>query len=322
MAGIGKNIDKAIELLTSGEVVAIPTETVYGLAANAMDLQAVDKIYRVKQRPKNNPLIIHIAHRDQLHWYASHIPPAAFQLAAEFWPGPLTLVLPKTPDISSELTAQQTTVAIRVPQHPLTLDLLRQLPFPLAAPSANPYGYISPTTALHVKEQLGHVIPYILDGGPCQAGIESTIVGFENNSPVIYRKGMVTIHDLERVIGKTIFKPVEKSKVVTAGMALSHYAPKTPLYLTKDITKTMDAFEGKNLGLLLFKDQHFEKATLKKIVLSASGQLAEAAHHLYEALHTLDAMKVDAILAEWMPDEGVGAALNDRLRRAAFKVLE
>ncbi len=187
MATIGNDILQAKKLLLEGELVAIPTETVYGLAANALNPEAVTQIFVVKERPSFDPLIVHVASIDQAQQFITAVPEKAIQLARHFWPGPLTLVLPKQSIIPDIVTSGLSTVGIRCPDHDLTRQLLSELPFPLAAPSANPFGYVSPTTAEHVNNQLGHKIKYILDGGPCRIGLESTIVGFENDQAVIYR---------------------------------------------------------------------------------------------------------------------------------------
>lgn len=321
MAVIGKNLGTVCELLSSGEVVAIPTETVYGLAGNALNSGAVDKIYAVKNRPKNNPLIVHIAGIDCLQAYAAYIPQVALKLAEKFWPGPLTLLLPKAAHITGEVTAGLPNVAIRVPAHPLTLNLLNMLPFPLAAPSANPYGYISPTNAAHVNDQLGKAIKYILDGGPCIRGIESTIVGFEDDVPVIYRKGIITPDDIKKISGDVKLYQNETNKPITSGMSLSHYSPKTSVYLTKNINDLNDSLPSQNIGLLTFKNFYAITDREKQVVLSPAGNLEEAATNLYKALHRLDSMQLDLIIAEYVPNGGIGTAINDRLTRAAHKVI-
>jgi len=193
---IGKDIKKAAQLLKDGNVVAIPTETVYGLAANALDENAIRKVFEVKKRPITNPLIVHISGKEELSKYVLDISEIAEKLANHFWPGPLTLLLPKKTIISDFVTASFTNVAIRVPNHPMTLELLKNLPFPLVAPSANPFMYISPTTAQHVVKQLGDKIPYVLDGGICSKGLESTVIGFKNDIPVIYRMGSITLEEI------------------------------------------------------------------------------------------------------------------------------
>lgn len=322
MSIIGKNLETACELLSSGEVVAIPTETVYGLAANALNKEAVNKIYFIKNRPRNNPLIVHISHPDCLQYYVKNIPQAALKLAEKFWPGPLTLLLPKAAQVIDEVTAGLPNVAIRMPAHPLTLNLLSMLSFPLAAPSANPYGYISPTSAAHVNNQLGEKIKYILDGGPCIKGIESTIVGFDGDVPVIYRMGIITPDDIKKITGNVKLYQSQGNKPVASGMSLSHYSPKTSVYLTRKINELNITFPSRNFGLLTFKKFYSITGREKQVVLSRAGNLEEAAKNLYEALHRLDSMQLDLIIAEYVPDEGIGKAINDRLTRAAHKIIE
>ena len=319
MAKIGKDMERAVELLNGGNVVAIPTETVYGLAGNALDSDAIKKIYAIKNRPANNPLIVHIANIDCLTDYAEDIPSIALDLAQRFWPGPLTLLLNKTEHVIDAVTAGLPKVAIRVPAHPLTLELLNMLSFPLAAPSANPYGYISPTEVMHVDSQLGDKIDYILDGGPCSRGLESTIVGFEGNTPIIYRKGVITAEDIKKVTGGgdvSVFHN-HSSNPITSGMSLSHYSPRTPVYLTRSIDRLDLTSFSERLCLLTFKENNLVAASNRLVVLSPGGNMEEAAKNLYEALHRLDTMQLDLIIAELAPDEGVGAAINDRLTRAA-----
>jgi L-threonylcarbamoyladenylate synthase len=320
MAIIGKSLETACELLSSGEVVAIPTETVYGLAGNALNSGAVDKIYSIKNRPRNNPLIVHIPHIDCLQYHVKNIPKAALKLADKFWPGPLTLLLPKAAHVIDEVTAGLPNVAIRIPAHSLTLNLLNMLSFPLAAPSANPYGYISPTNAAHVNNQLGEKIKYILDGGFCIRGIESTIVGFEDDVPVIYRMGVVTPGDIKKITGNVKLYQSQVNKPVTSGMSLSHYSPRTPVYLTKNINDLDNTLQSQNFGLLAFKNFYSITGREKQVVLSRAGNLEEAAKNLYDALHRLDSMQLDLIIAEYVPDEGIGTAINDRLTRAAHKI--
>lgn len=202
MAEVGKDINKAKELLSAGEVIAIPTETVYGLAGNALDTTAVLKIFKVKERPEFDPLIVHVSSISEGKKYCETIPDEALMLAQKFWPGPLTILLKKKNIIPDLVTSGLDTVGLRSPNHPLTRQLLESLDYPLAAPSANPFGYVSPTTAQHVQDQLGQKIKYILDGGPSFVGIEATIEGFENNVPVVYRMGGLSIESLEAELGR------------------------------------------------------------------------------------------------------------------------
>lgn len=310
----GTDLKQAAELLREGRLVAIPTETVYGLAANAYDAEAVWRIFEVKNRPAFDPLIVHVRDRDQVQEVARTIPPEAEALMRMFWPGPITLVLPKKPRIPDIVTSGLDTVGVRMPAHPMTLELLRSLEFPLAAPSANPFGYISPTTAQHVADQLGERIPYILDGGPCAVGVESTIIGWEDGVPVLYRPGGLSVEAIEEVIG-TVRPLVKHVLPVAPGMIESHYAPRKPL-IVGDVSALMDAHAGKRIGVIAFRAQH---AGAYCETLSERGELNEAAQKLFAAMRALDASDVDVIFAEVFPEVGLGKAINDRLRRAAVK---
>lgn len=326
MSTIGTDLNEAARLLVAGELVAIPTETVYGLAANAFDEAAVLKVFGAKQRPAFDPLIVHVHSREQLSDVVREIPPEAEALIKAFWPGPLTLVLPKHPQIPDLVTSGLDTVGVRMPSHPLTLELLRALPFPLAAPSANPFGYVSPTTAQHVADQLGDRIPYILDGGPCEVGVESTILGLEPDDPlstldialrtyhwVLYRAGGVPVEAIEQVIG-TVRPQVKHVLPVAPGMLESHYAPRKPVFIG-DIHALLKKHPGR-AAVISFAMKH---EAWRCEVLSPSGDLNEAARHLFASLRALDASDAEVILAEVFPEDGLGRAINDRLRRAAAK---
>lgn len=317
MALMGTDIHLAASLLQAAELVAIPTETVYGLAGNALDDNAVRKIYAVKERPAHNPLILHIAGKSELAKYVSGWPAVAEQLMDRFWPGPLTLLLSKKPLVPDTVTAGSPRVAVRVPAHPLTLELLKILPFPLAAPSANPFGYISPTTPEHVQAQIGDKIPYILDGGPCQQGVESTIIGFEGDEPVLYRYGALPPEDIEAITGSLSIYIRDEQAPQAPGMLLKHYAPHTPFVLTDDLESALPKFAGKKVGLLLFSEMPVNTGSFMYELLSANADLKEAASHLYAAMHRLDNAGLDMIIAEKFPDTGLGKAINDRLLRAA-----
>lgn len=317
MANIGQDILYARKILEKGELVAVPTETVYGLAANALNAKAVTKIFVTKNRPTFDPLIIHIASEAQLENFVTSVPDDAKKLIKHFWPGPLTLVLPRNKNIPDIVTAGLSTVGVRCPDHYLTQQLLAQINFPLAAPSANPFGYVSPTTAEHVNAQLGEQISYILDGGPCRVGIESTIIGFENNKPIIYRRGGIPEEAIERIVGPVQSKLHSSSNPAAPGQLESHYAPKIN-FLLGDIDALIDANKDKKIGLLRFKKIEGESFR-HEICLSAEGDMAEAAQNLFAALRKLDQMDVDIIIAEKVPDIGIGKAINDRLIRAAAK---
>lgn len=316
MADIGKDILQAKKLLEDGELVAIPTETVYGLAANAINTEAVTRIFVVKERPVFDPLIVHVSSIEQAKKYVTAFPPKALKLASHFWPGPLTLVLPKQPIIPDIVTSGLDTVGIRCPDHEIARQLLASLSFPLAAPSANPFGYISPTTAAHVNNQLSDKIKYILDGGPCRIGLESTIVGFENNEAIIYRRGGISEEEIERVIGK-IRSKLQSSNPIAPGQLDSHYAPKKSFHMG-DINLLINQFKKDKTGILRFKKNN-ETQNVNELVLSNEGNLEEAARNLFAALRQLDEMDIDVILAENVPDVGIGRAINDRLNRAAAR---
>jgi L-threonylcarbamoyladenylate synthase len=313
MAEIGKDINKAKQLLLAGELVAIPTETVYGLAGNALDKRAVTSIFTVKNRPHFDPLIVHVPSLRHAELYVEEIPDRARVLAEKFWPGPLTLLLQKKSIIPDLVTAGATTVGIRCPDHSLTRQLLDTLEFPLAAPSANPFGYVSPTSPQHVNDQLGSKISYILDGGNSSVGIESTIVGFENDSPVVYRTGGLKLEDIEVTIGKVVVQTNSSSNPKTPGQLKSHYAPGKKMVIGK-IEELLQRYPADCSAILTFQENFHSP---HQFILSPSGSLEEAAHNLFAGLRQLDKMPVDVILAEYVPDNGLGRAINDRLRRAA-----
>lgn len=309
------NITKAAQALINDEIIAIPTETVYGLAGNAYSENAVKKIFELKKRPFYNPLIVHIKSTEFLDKVATDIPDMAWKLAEEFWPGSLTLVLKKQPHIPNIITAGKETVAVRVPNHPMALALLEQLEFPLAAPSANPFGCISPTTAMHVSNYFKENL-VVLDGGECQNGIESTIIGFENDKPILYRHGSISVEDIERIVGKVLITTSKDCSPDAPGMLSRHYAPKTNTYLTDNVSELIPSFSGKKIGLLLFKDEITSAENIHQEVLSKKGNLAEAAKNLYATMHYLDKSNLDVIIAERLPNKGLGKSINDRLERA------
>ncbi len=313
---IGKDAATARQFLMDGEVVAIPTETVYGLAANALDEDAVVKVYEAKNRPAFNPLIIHVGSWDMVEKYVDYIPARAKLLAEKFTPGPLTFLLKKKPVVPDMVTAGSDRVAIRIPNHPLTLSLLNSIDFPLAAPSANPFGYISPTTAAHVMEGLSGKIPYILDGGPANVGLESTIIGFDDKEQVLlYRTGGISNEQIEAVTNeKAVPAPTSPQKnPETSGRLKSHYAPNTPLYIG-NIDELKKQFAGKKIATISFT-KSFEGVD-QQFILSPEGDLATAAKKLFAVLRAIDTLEVEVILAEVFPDEGIGRAINDRLGRA------
>lgn len=313
-AETGTELARAVLLLSGGELVAIPTETVYGLAANAFDPDAVLGIFRTKQRPSFDPLIVHVRDRAQVEQVVAHVTPEAEALMNAFWPGPLTLVLPKSSRVPDIVTSGLDTVGVRMPSHPMAMELLRSLDFPLAAPSANPFGYVSPTTAQHVAEQLGEKIPYILDGGPCRVGVESTIIGWEEGMPVLYRPGGLAIEAIEKVIG-SVRPQVKHVLPVAPGMMESHYAPRKPL-IVGNMNALIAAHAGKRIGVIAFRER-FEVEQCE--TLAPDGDMDEAAHRLFAAMRALDSSEVEVILADIFPEAGLGRAINDRLRRAAVR---
>ncbi|MBL8596573.1 MAG: threonylcarbamoyl-AMP synthase [Devosia sp.] len=288
--------------LQRGEVVAFPTETVYGLGADATNSDAVLKIYETKGRPRFNPLIVHVTDVAMARRYVSFSPLA--ETLARFWPGPLTLVLPRRPEagLSDIVTAGLDTVGVRVPNHPLALELIGAAGVPLAAPSANPSGKLSPTTAEQVRRAFGGRVP-VLDGGPCMAGVESTILAVEGGTVTQLRAGALAREEIERAIGQPVAVAAEGAAVASPGMLASHYAPNAALRLNARAAEPGEAYLGFGPG----------EATLN---LSAEGDLHEAARNLFAMLHELDTRATRIAVAP-IPRAGLGEAINDRLKRAA-----
>lgn len=313
---IGKDLNEAKILLQRNEVVGIPTETVYGLAANALNTEAVLKIFTVKERPHFDPLIVHTHSIAEIEKYVSDFPAKARLLLEKFSPGPLTVLLKKKMLIPDLVTSGLDTVAIRIPRQQLTLQLLQQLDFPLAAPSANPFGYISPTSAAHVYDQLNGKIPYILDGGACDIGVESTIVGFENDQVIVYRLGGLSLEELESVADNVIVMTNESSNPKAPGLLKSHYAPKTSFRIV-DKSELSQMHEHNNFAMICFNECFPEIEKERQYLLSEKGDLDEAAKNLFAVMRQLDQLKLNEIVAIKFPDEGLGKAINDRLRRAA-----
>ncbi len=319
MAEIGKNLKRVKELLDLGELVAIPTETVYGLAGGALMEEAILKVFKVKNRPSFDPLIAHTDHLDKVKGFVKDIPDKAQMLADAYWPGALTLLLPKKEHVPDVLTSGLPDVAVRIPNHPITLELLSLLSYPLAAPSANPFGYVSPTSPQHVADKLGDRIPYILDGGRCEIGVESTIVGFENEDPIIYRLGGLTVEDIENVCGPVQVKINQSSNPKAPGMIKSHYAPNKPIIIVElEKSLTSNDFDRDSTGVISFCKNY---QLPYQFVLSDQGNIEQAAYHLFTALRYFDDLPVNKILVELMPNIGLGRAINDRLGRASSKYL-
>jgi len=303
-------IGQAAQALARGEIVAFPTETVYGLGANALDGRAVAKVFAAKARPRFNPLIVHVPDLATAERYAV-FDATAQKLAETFWPGPLSLVLPKRKDcgIAELVTAGLDTIALRAPNHPVAQALLAAAKLPLAAPSANRSGRISPTTASHADAELGVLPAMILDGGACARGIESTVVRVEGDKTVILRLGAVPREQIEAVLGQTIPLAKEDAAIASPGQLERHYAPDTPLRLGATNIRPGEA--------LLAFGPNAPQGALTTINLSASGDLQEAAANLFASLRTLDESGAKAIAVMPIPDHGLGEAINDRLRRAA-----
>lgn len=315
MAQIGTDIGHAVSLLESGELVGIPTETVYGLAGNALNEEAILKIYEVKDRPKFDPLIAHTNSIEKVKKLVTSIPDKAQTLANELWPGPLTLLLEKSGGIPDLLTSGLSRIAVRIPNHDLSLELLANLDFPLAAPSANPFGYVSPTEAQHVEDHLGMKISYILDGGPCKVGLESTIVGFEGDRATVHRLGGKRIEEIEELIGEVQVEINQSSNPLAPGMLKSHYSPGKKLLLG-DIDENLEKVGIERVGVISFAKQ-YDVAKENQVDLSPNGDFGEAARNIFKTLRYFDRDDIDIILAELLPEEGLGRAINDRLRRAA-----
>ncbi len=325
-------VEEAVRLLRAGEVVALPTETVYGLAADALNPTAVAKIFEAKGRPSYDPLIVHIADKKQLDTVAD-VPEAiqktVIQLIERFWPGPLTLVLPKKSCVPDSVTAGMPTVAVRVSSNPIFKRIIQGLEKPIAAPSANRFGAISPTSASAVFAELDGRIPLIVDGGACMHGLESTIIKIEPGTPkamiTVLRPGPITVEDL-KLYGKVqvLSRSVIDEATEAPGQLASHYAPRTPLRL---LSKPSDftPVEGKRYALMSYrgeeKDGYLDLAEFEEIMVLSpgNGKLPEAAVRFFYILRTLDQLGVDEIIAEPMFEHGMGIAMMDKLRRASIK---
>lgn len=315
---VGVDVAHAARLLRDGKLVSFATETVYGLGANALDVNAVARVFAVKNRPHFDPLIVHIAERSWLSRLVSAWPEEAERLANRFWPGPLTLVLPKTELVPDLVTSGLPSVAVRMPSHPLALELLRLADVPVAAPSANPFGQLSPTRAEHVVERLGDQIDYVLDGGPCSVGVESTVLLLEPDRAVLLRPGGVSLEEIESVIAP-VAMPVRESTsdreaAPSPGMLPQHYAPRTPLAIVEDLSHIA---APEQCGLLTLQPHPAAARFAVAEGLSSSGNLTEAAANFFAALRRLDAARVERIITTPFPNQGLGRALNDRLMRAA-----
>jgi L-threonylcarbamoyladenylate synthase len=310
-------LTRAVETLRRGGVIALPTETVYGLAANCEDELAVRRVFAIKGRPATHPLIIHVAHARELPSWARHVPQAAWRLAEAFWPGPLTLVLPRTSRATDAVTGGQDTVALRVPHHPLALAVLDALGGGVAAPSANRFGKVSPTTAEHVRADLGDEVDLLLDGGPCTVGVESTIVDLSGDTPAVLRPGGLAVEEVERVLGREV--PVRTSSTVrVSGSLASHYAPRAGVVLSEpaDVVSRVESLraQGREVGVLGPPTLSLPPGVPRYEVPEDP---AGAARVLYTRLREADLQGHDVLVACLPRAEGLGIAVRDRLARAA-----
>jgi L-threonylcarbamoyladenylate synthase len=335
-----ENLRVAATALREGRLVAFPTETVYGLGGDAMNPNALAQIFEVKQRPFFDPLIVHIADRALLTSLCQIPDSRAEKLMDAFWPGPLTLVLPKKPSVPDLATSGLSTVAIRMPAHPVALKLLKMAGIPVAAPSANPFGRLSPTTAAHVQGHFESGIEMVLDGGPCTIGVESTILSLASETPVLLRAGGLPREEIEALIGPISVAGPLPEKPLAPGQLLGHYAPRTWLRLKDPVPgahtlATIEAIEtiaainlqklkplssqsnSLRIGLLAFKSIAESGPYAATEILSPTGNLREAAANLFASLHRLDTLGLDWIEAETLPETGLGVAIMDRLRKAA-----
>lgn len=307
----------AAEALQAGEVVAFPTETVYGLGADALNERAVAQVFAVKNRPHFDPLIVHLPNKESALRYALAADQRALALMDQFWPGPLTLVLRKNPVIPDLVTAGLDSVALRVPAHPVALALLRAVERPIAAPSANPFGYVSPTMAMHVQELLGKKIRWIVDGGPCVVGVESTVCALADEGATILRPGGVAVEEIEAVIGPVKIASTLQPDARSPGTLLRHYSPHVVLQLLQPGEPLPEPRLGERVGALFFIEHREVRRYAAVEVLSQRGDVIEAAANLFAALRRLDSSNLDRVVIESVPEHGLGRAIMDRLRRAA-----
>ena len=327
----GTDLILAKKLLTEGKLVAIPTETVYGLAANGLDETAVAGIFSAKNRPTFDPLILHVASIEQAQSLCTDWPEMADKLARAFWPGPLTLILPKADHVPDLTTSGQPTVGIRMPNNRLTIELLSTLPFPLAAPSANPFGYVSPTNAQHVADQLGNRIDYILNDGDCSVGIESTIIAIDNGAPKVLRLGGLSLERIAEILGVPVLEHLnQNSNPQAPGQLDQHYSPRCKLIAlntmpTADIDPSVSIIYFSKVKAQRGSDNNSSDGSDYYLpdgshyYLSDSGDTNEAASNLFSTLRRLDQDNQKIAYFEWAPNEGLGRAINDRLQRAAFQ---
>ena len=311
---IGKDLNKAAELLRAGKIVAIPTETVYGLAANGLDALSVSKIFAAKQRPSFNPLILHLAASADPEDYALDLTASAKKLINAFWPGPLSILLKKKKIVPGIVTAGLDSVVLRKPAHPITQALLEKIDFPLAAPSANKFQGISPTVPQHVEDGLGSQNIYVLDGGASSIGLESTIVDCRTEPPTLLRYGGISREEIEDCIGEVKENIKENSNPSAPGQMDKHYATAKPLFLVDNLEEALSQYENVNISVISWNKAY---DSFSNYILSPSADLLEAAAQLYGCMHKADADASELILVERVPNKGLGLAINDRLQRAS-----
>jgi len=310
-------IAEAARILRNGGLVVFPTETVYGLGAHALDARAVARIFEVKNRPRFDPLIVHIADSAMLDALCESVPGPARRLIERFWPGPLTVVLPKRPVVPDIVTAGLPTVAVRWPSHPVAQALLRAAGIPVAAPSANPFGRLSPTRVEHLDPALRAQVDLIIDGGPCEFGVESTIVYATEEAVTVLRLGAVPVEALEAVVGPVALQTGSRDRPMSPGQLPRHYAPRTPVRVLRPGETPPPS--DRRVGYLAFRQAPSDRSFQAVEVLSPTGDLREAAARLFDCLHRLDGAGLDVIYAEPVPEVGLGRAIMDRLRRAAAR---
>ncbi|MCM8786187.1 MAG: L-threonylcarbamoyladenylate synthase [Candidatus Omnitrophica bacterium] len=306
-------IEKAVNILKKGGVVAFPTETVYGLGANGLNPEAVIKIFEIKNRPFFYPLILHIGRKEDANKFWKNIDRRGEKLIEKFWPGPLTIILPKSEIVPYVVSAGFENVGIRMPKHSVALEILKKVDFPVAAPSANISGGLSPTEAKHVEQQIGDKIELIIDGGRCPIGIESTVIDLTTEKNVILRPGGITKEEIEKVIGKV--KIIDRTDKKLGQFSL-HYSLKTPLQILRDLSEVKS---GIRAGLLAFGEIKEKEKFVKIEVLSEKGDLKEAANKFFSCLYNLDNANLDIIYAQQVPEKGLGIAIMDRLKKLAIK---
>ena len=315
MIKIGKDLNYAVKILMGGGIVGIPTETVYGLACNALNEEAVSKVFKIKKRPKNDPLICHTDSIKKIKNFVINFPKDAETIGEKFWPGPITILLKKNNLIPDITTSNSDYVAFRIPDNKFTLNILKELDFPLAAPSANKFEYISPTHPDHVNLNFKEgEIDYILDDGNCSIGIESTIVSFENNELIIHRLGGVTYEEIKKNIGRCSIK---ESKKNMPGQFKKHYSPNKKVYVGK-INQLYKEFKNNKIGILCFDKKYDFIDEKYQILLTENSSLEEASKNFYSSLYTLDSLNdIDLILTSYLPNSSIGRSINDRIRKCS-----